>query len=62
VTIHDPAGQAGHTQRTRAAYDRLAAAALRLFPDELTEVAAIPSFIVYRLWLQPAARPAARPA
>jgi SAM-dependent methyltransferase len=45
------------------AVDRIAEArpseeALRLFPEELAEVAEVPSFIVYRLWRRPAARPA----
>jgi SAM-dependent methyltransferase len=29
------------------------AEAIRLFPDDLSTVAGVPSFIVYRLWLQP---------
>ena len=33
------------------------AEALRLFPDDLGIVAGVPSFIVYRLWLQPRDQP-----
>ena len=37
----------------RIAEPQPSAEALRLFPDDLAPVAGVPSFIVYRLWLQP---------
>jgi SAM-dependent methyltransferase len=37
----------------RVAEPQPSAEALRLFPDDLGSAAGIPSFIVYRLWLQP---------
>jgi SAM-dependent methyltransferase len=37
----------------RVAEPQPSAAALRLFPDDLASVVGVPSFIVYRLWLQP---------
>ncbi len=37
----------------RVAEARPSAEALRLFPDELTDIAGVPSFIAYRLWLRP---------
>jgi hypothetical protein len=37
----------------RVAEPRPTAEALRLFSDDLGPVAAVPSFIVYRLWLHP---------
>jgi hypothetical protein len=38
----------------RVAEARPSAEALRRFPGELADVAGVPSFIVYRLWLRPA--------
>jgi SAM-dependent methyltransferase len=37
----------------RVAEPQPSAEALRLFPDDLASVVGVPSFIVYRLWLQP---------
>lgn len=37
----------------RVAEPQPSAEALRLFPDDLAVVVGVPSFIVYRLWLQP---------
>jgi hypothetical protein len=37
----------------RVAEPQPSAEALRLFPDDLGPVVGVPSFIVYRLWLQP---------
>jgi SAM-dependent methyltransferase len=37
----------------RVAEPQPSAEALRLFPDDLARVVGVPSFIVYRLWLQP---------
>jgi SAM-dependent methyltransferase len=37
----------------RVAEPQPSAEALRLFPDDLGRVVGVPSFIVYRLWLQP---------
>ena len=41
----------------RIAEPQPSAEALQLFPDDLGTVVGVPSFIVYRLWLQPPARP-----
>jgi hypothetical protein len=37
----------------RVAEAQPSAEAVRLFPDDLGPVAGVPTFIVYRLWLQP---------
>lgn len=37
----------------RVAEPQPSAEALRLFPDDLSTLVGVPSFIVYRLWLQP---------